>query len=54
MTDLRTIAAVIDGALARGITGEQAINLLRAIRAQINDQSHDPAETQQPGKNQGE
>jgi hypothetical protein len=36
--DLNTIATAIDLALKRGITGEQAITLLRQIRDQIRDE----------------
>jgi homoaconitase/3-isopropylmalate dehydratase large subunit len=37
MTDLNTIAMTIDLALKHGITGQQAVNLLRQIRDQIRE-----------------
>lgn len=45
MTDLSTIATAIEIGLERGMTGEQAINLLRQIRDQIRaEQSHEPGQ----------
>lgn len=43
MTDLSTIATAIEIGLERGMTGEQAINLLRQIRDQIRAEQEEAA-----------
>jgi hypothetical protein len=44
MTDLSTIATAIEIGLERGMTGEQAVNLLRQIRDQIRTEERDERE----------
>jgi hypothetical protein len=54
MITINTIGITIEAALARGITGQQAINLLRAISNQINDEQREQRELQEISRSRWE